>query len=93
MELLLGALTAVLIEAGKKVVDKLGYKIASFAVLGSAFALSVVFSVLTIKGIITSQMISSVGLVWASSIATYEIVIKNLMPIYSKIFSAGEKQK
>jgi len=91
MELLFGALTAVLVEVGKKIVDRFGYKVASLVILGSAFILSVGFSLLTVQGIITKEMITSIAVVWASSVATYEIILKRILPIYGQIFSPKTK--
>jgi hypothetical protein len=92
MELLLGAITAILIQAGKKLVDRFGRVAASAVILGTGLLLSIAFTLSVKHGIITAEQLTYAATIWASSVATYEIILKRLRPIYDQIFKAAADQ-
>ncbi len=78
MILLFGALTSILLEAYKWLTFKFGRTMATNEILFGSFALSVLWVILTKQNIITQAALDQVGLIFASSVGVFEIVIRYL---------------
>jgi hypothetical protein len=90
MTLLIGALISVLIQIGKWLIGKLGREAANFVILFAVFVLALAYSLLLYKGIVTPELIKTVVLIFSVAIATYETILKWIMPAYNALF--GEKK-
>lgn len=80
MELLAGAVVSLLVQWYKKIQERYGQERTRLLTLASALLLSVMWSLLYKElGIITEQHVETVLRVWAYSVATYEVLIKNVI--------------
>lgn len=88
MVLLLGAVTSLLVQGGKLLVNKIGKEASEALILGSVFLISLVFTILKTKGVLSVDMINTFVFTVLSAVATYEIILKNIMPAYKAIFKS-----
>lgn len=86
MTLLIGAAISLIVQFGKWLIGKFGYEAARITILITVFVLSVAFSLLTYNNILTPHFISVLGTILAGAIATYELILKNIMPAYNALF-------
>lgn len=84
MELLIGAVLSLLMEGFKKVADKFGREITKQAIYVVLFIATVAWTVLTRENIISQAAIKYVLSILAASVATYEVVIKNMQAYLSQ---------
>lgn len=85
MELLVGAVIAFLMQIYKKINEKFGVNNSNLLVLGGVFLMSLIYSVLRYKGIISENLLKVVVEIFAYAVATYQVVYKAIiLPIISK---------
>ncbi len=78
MELLIGAVLSLLMEGFKKVADKCGREVTKQVIYITLFVATIAWTVLTRESIISQTSIEYVLSILAASVATYEVVIKNI---------------
>jgi len=86
MILLAGAITSLLVQGGKWLIDKLGYEMAKITILISVFALSLIFALLKYNNILTPEFIQTFVAILTMAIATYELILKNIIKAYDTLF-------
>lgn len=78
MELLIGAVLSLLMEGFKKVADKFGREVTKQVIYITLFVITIAWTILTRENIISQATIKYVLSILAASVATYEVVIKNV---------------
>ncbi len=83
MEILLGILTSFLLEVYKKLSIKFGKEATKRTIYLGLFALSLLWTLLETKGLISFEVLKTyIGLV-ALAVANYELIIRKVIPILS----------
>ena len=79
MELLLGAGTMVLVEVYKWLVIKFGKKNSEIAIYIVVFVIAVGIAAVTKTNLISKETLEYVGMIFASAVAIYEVIVKWLL--------------
>lgn len=88
MEILIGALVALLTQVTKKVSAKLGAEMTKNIVLVFAFTLTFIFSLAVQGGLIAMETVDFMLKSFAAAIATYEVIYKRML---LKLFPSAER--
>jgi len=85
MELLIGAVISILTQVYKKLASKLGQDTTNIIIYLGIFVLCVIWAYITQKQLISVASLHQIGLIFASAIAFYEVVMKWLLGNVLKI--------
>jgi hypothetical protein len=86
MTLLLGAFTALIVQLEKYLVGKIGYELTNFLILFSVFCLALALAYGNYAHVISGDLVKNVAIIFASAVATYQVILKPLLPAYDLVF-------